>query len=72
MAAKTAVAKTAAQYTIKRFFYRNNKDIESNDYYKVISVGFAPCSYSECVTLLSKLSNYKAAGITTINKIVAV
>lgn len=53
-------------YTIKRFFYNSNKDIETNNYHKAVCVGFTPCTLSECKVLLTKITNYKLA----INKIV--
>ena len=53
-------------YTIKRFFYNSNKDIETNNYYKDVCVGFAPCTMEEAQVLLTKLTNYNLA----INRIV--
>lgn len=53
-------------YTIKRFFYNSNKDIETNNYYKAVCVGFVPCTLAEAKVLVTKLTSYKRA----INKIV--
>ena len=55
-----------ALYTIKRFFYNSNKDMEINNYYKAVCVGFTPCTLEEAKVLLTKLTSYKMV----INKII--
>lgn len=44
-------------YTIKFKYYKDNKALNNNVFYKVVDSGFTPCTLSEAITLKSKLNN---------------
>ncbi len=44
-------------YTIKFKYYKDNKALNNNVFYKVVDSGFTPCTLDEANTLKSKLNN---------------
>lgn len=44
-------------YTILFKYYKDNKALNNNVFYKVVDSGFKPCTLCEAITLKSKLNN---------------
>ena len=44
-------------YTILFKYYKDNKALKNNLFYKVVDSGFAPCTLCEAITLKSKLND---------------
>lgn len=44
-------------YTILFKYYKDNKALDNNVFYKVVDSGFKPCTLHEAITLKSKLND---------------
>lgn len=44
-------------YTILFKYYKDNKALDNNVFYKVVDSGFQPCTLCEAITLKNKLND---------------